>query len=83
MSELIPVAVVILALVAAGSIAYVAWELTSKDIQEGLERSLGRGAAEGRPDGTSSAGTGGPDVPEEPGPDEPPTPETSRPPPKP
>jgi hypothetical protein len=42
MSALIPVIVVVLALVAAGSIAYIAWQLTSKDVQDQLERSLGR-----------------------------------------
>jgi hypothetical protein len=42
MSALIPVIVVVLALVAAGSIAYIAWQLTSKDVQDQLERSLGQ-----------------------------------------
>ncbi len=68
MSELIPIAVVILALVAAGSIIYVAWELTSKDIHEVLERSLGqRGAGERKPDGSSCAESGNGEGPEEPG----------------
>ncbi len=71
MSELIPVAVVILALVAAGSIVYVAWELTSKDIHDVLERSLGRGGAgDSAPDDPASAETAGIDGPVEPGPGE-------------
>jgi hypothetical protein len=44
MSAFIPIVVVVLALVAAGSIAYIAWELTSKDVHDVLEQSLGRGA---------------------------------------
>lgn len=47
MGAVVPVIVVVLALVAAGSIAYVAWQLTSKDVQDQLERSLGQpGAAD-------------------------------------
>jgi hypothetical protein len=46
MSAFIPILVVVLALVAAGSIAYIAWELTSKDVHDVLEKSLGRGALE-------------------------------------
>jgi hypothetical protein len=46
MSAFIPIMVVVLALVAAGSIAYIAWELTSKDVHDVLEHSLGRGALE-------------------------------------
>jgi hypothetical protein len=46
MSEYIPIIVVLLALVAAGSIVYLAWELTSKDLQSALERSLGRGTGD-------------------------------------
>ena len=42
MAAVIPVIVVVLALVAAGSIAYIAWQLTSKDVQDQLERSLGQ-----------------------------------------
>jgi hypothetical protein len=46
MSAFIPIVVVVLALVAAGSIAYIAWELTSKDVHDVLGQSLGRGALE-------------------------------------
>jgi hypothetical protein len=42
MGVVIPVIVVFLALVAAGSIAYIAWELTSRETQDALEKSLGR-----------------------------------------
>lgn len=35
-----PVFVILLALVAAGSIAYIAWELTSKDIQKSIDRNV-------------------------------------------
>ncbi|GEM_PF-2443071 len=42
MSSLIPVIAVLLALVAAGAIAYLAWELTSKRSQDSIEESLGR-----------------------------------------
>ncbi len=42
MGAVVPVIVVVLALVAAGSIAYIAWQLTSKDVQDQLERSLGQ-----------------------------------------
>ena len=42
MSSLVPVIAVLLALIAAGSIAYIAWELTSKRSQDSIEASLGR-----------------------------------------
>lgn len=64
MSAFIPILVVVLALVAAGSIAYIAWELTSKDVHDVLEQSLGRGALDedgrdepaGSPDGDRQDG---------------------------
>lgn len=49
MSMLIVVIVVALALVTAGSIIFIAWELTSRTTQDALERSLGR--ADGPPPG--------------------------------
>lgn len=38
MSTYGPFIVIFLALVAAGSIAFIAWELTSKDIQKSIDR---------------------------------------------
>ena len=65
MSALIPSLVVLLALVAAGSIAYIAWELTSKDVHDVLEKSLGQGALEENhhPKSTGSRTDEGPDAP--------------------
>ena len=70
MGAVIPVIVVVLALVAAGSIAYVAWQLTSKDVQDQLERSLGRPGENGArppqespPPEDASDPPGGPQVP--------------------
>lgn len=40
MSAFGPVIVILLALVAAGSIAFIAWELTSKDIQKSIDRNV-------------------------------------------
>lgn len=40
MSAYMPVIVILLALIAAGSIAYIAWELTSKDIQKSIDRNV-------------------------------------------
>ncbi|HEX5789118.1 MAG TPA: hypothetical protein VFY03_13125 [Woeseiaceae bacterium] len=45
MSALIPFAVVLLALAAAGFIAWIAWDLTSKETQDVLERALGQKAS--------------------------------------
>lgn len=42
MSSLVPVIAILLALIAAGSIAYIAWELTSGRSQDSIEQSLGR-----------------------------------------
>ena len=42
MSSLAPFIAVLLALIAAGSIAYIAWELTSRRSQDSIEASLGR-----------------------------------------
>lgn len=41
MSDFMPLIVVALALLAAGSIAYIAWELSSKDVQDEIEKALG------------------------------------------
>lgn len=41
MSDYMPLIVVALALLAAGSIAFIAWELSSKDVQDEIERALG------------------------------------------
>jgi hypothetical protein len=38
MSSLMPVLVIILALIAAGSIAYIAWELSSEKFHDSLGR---------------------------------------------
>jgi hypothetical protein len=64
MGYAIPIAVIALALIAAGSIAYIAWELTSKDIQDEIERSLGRPATEADPG--QSPPTSSPDQPDPP-----------------
>jgi membrane protein required for beta-lactamase induction len=61
MSAFIPILVVVLALVAAGSIAYIAWELTSKDVHDVLEQSLGRGALEQQERGPGAPPEGGGD----------------------
>jgi len=42
MSALVPVIAILLALIAAGAIAYIAWDLTSKKTQDSLEDALGR-----------------------------------------
>ena len=52
MSALIPVVVVVLALAAAGFIAWIAWDLTSKETQDVLERALGRKGVSSDTDGT-------------------------------
>lgn len=44
MSSFIPFVVVALALIAALSIIYIAWQLSSREIQDSLEKSLGRPA---------------------------------------
>ena len=36
MSALIPIVIIVLALIAAGSIAYIAWELSSEDFHKSL-----------------------------------------------
>ncbi len=36
MSALIPIVIILLALIAAGSIAYIAWELSSDDFHNSL-----------------------------------------------
>lgn len=53
MSALIPVVVVIFALAAAGFIAWIAWDLTSKETQDVLERALGRQDVSSDSDGAS------------------------------
>ena len=70
MGVVIPVLVVILALIAAGSIAYVAWQLTSKDVQDELERALGPGRDAGNP-AAPDATAPGPAKESSPGDDEP------------
>ena len=40
MSSYGPFVVIFLALVAAASIAFIAWELTSKDIQKSIDRNV-------------------------------------------
>ena len=40
MSTLMPFIVILLALIAAGSIAYIAWELTSNDLQKSIDRNV-------------------------------------------
>lgn len=40
MSTYGPFVVIFLALLAAASIAYIAWELTSKDIQKSIDRNV-------------------------------------------
>lgn len=42
MGTLIVIVVVLLAVITAGSIIFIAWELTSRETQDALERSLGR-----------------------------------------
>lgn len=48
MSALIPLVIVLLALIAAGSIAYIAWELSSEDFHASFGRN---GDADGEGDG--------------------------------
>ncbi|HNP37583.1 MAG TPA: hypothetical protein PKK10_17180 [Woeseiaceae bacterium] len=53
MSSYMPFIVIALALLAAGSIAFVAWEVLTKDVQDALEKALGQpanGAADTQPD---------------------------------
>ena len=40
MSTYGPFVVILLALLAAASIAYIAWELTSKDVQRSIDRNV-------------------------------------------
>jgi hypothetical protein len=49
MSEFMPLIVIALALLAAGSIAFIAWELSSKEVQDEIEKALGE------PDSSKSA----------------------------
>lgn len=67
MGTLIVVIVVMLAVVTAGSIIFLAWELTSKETQDALERSLGHDA--GKPPNTHAGSPAEPPArePDEPG----------------
>ena len=51
MSTYGPLIVIFLALVAAASIAFIAWELTSKDIQKSIDRNVVDDADDGPRDG--------------------------------
>lgn len=50
MSTYGPFVVILLALIAAASIAFIAWELTSKDVQKSIDRNVRDDAETSRPD---------------------------------